>query len=193
MGSLFGSQNDSQKMDGQDGGMQSPLLSAVSDIITSGLLADLMASYQMNWNGIHGFDHWCRVRENGLYLADLNGANTKVIEYFAFFHDNQRHNDSIDPFHGRRASELIRAGFINRLDLTPEEINLLCEACDGHTHGHTKAELTVQVCWDADRLDLMRVNIMPQQRYLCTSEAKQPEVIEWAVNRSLAWVKSRKG
>jgi hypothetical protein len=34
---------------------------------------------------------------------------------------------------------------------------------------------------------------MPKQRYLCTNEAKQPEVIEWAVNRSLAWVKSRPG
>lgn len=146
----------------------------------------------MDWDGIHGFAHWCRVRENGLYLAQNNGANANVVEYFAFFHDNQRQNDGHDPDHGRRASTLVRRKYADVLALTPEEIDLLCEACQGHTHGKTKANITVATCWDADRLDLMRVGIMPNQRYLCTPEAKAEETIQWAVERSVAWAEFRK-
>jgi uncharacterized protein len=166
----------------------SPLDQAgVSELITPGLLRALRAEYRMKWNGIHGFAHWCRVREIGLRLADQNGADRKVIEYFAFFHDNQRHNDSIDPLHGQRASNLIREKFVPQLALTPDEIKLLCKACQGHTYGGSRAQLTIATCWDADRLDLMRVGTMPDKRYLCTPQAKQDEIINWAVERSLAW------
>jgi hypothetical protein len=45
-------------------------------------------------------------------------------------------------------------------------------------------EITVQTCWDADWLDLGRVGIMPDPRYLCTIAAKQPEFLNWAYERS---------
>ena len=93
-------------------------IKAVSAVITDALLKSLQATYSMNWYGIHGFEHWCRVRENGLRLAGINGANPKVIEYFAFFHDNQRLSDGRDPMHGSRAAELIRSQFIEHLDLS---------------------------------------------------------------------------
>lgn len=155
-----------------------------SKLITPALLCALRDEYRMDWNGIHGFSHWCRVCENGLYLAEKNQANRKVVEYFAFFHDNQRHNDGYDLNHGRRASDLIRQKFADRLDLTPEEIDLLCKACTGHNHGGTKANITVATCWDSDRLDLMRVGIMPKKQYLCTPQAREDETIDWAVGRS---------
>jgi uncharacterized protein len=159
-------------------------LLAVSKLIDENLLAILQGTYRMDWDGIHGFAHWCRVRENGLRLAELNGANPKVIEYFAFFHDNQRFNDHHDPYHGSRASALIRKQFANRLDLNLEEINLLCDACEAHTKGLTIGPLTVQTCWDADRLDLGRVGKYPDKNRMCTEAAKKEEIINWAVERS---------
>ena len=57
----------------------------VSNLITLDLLETLRTEYRLNWEGVHGFEHWCRVRENGFRLAEQNGANKKVIEYFAFF------------------------------------------------------------------------------------------------------------
>lgn len=157
----------------------------LSEIITAEFLTTLRNSFTRDWNGIHGFFHWVRVRENGLYLAKMNGAKTSVIEYFAFFHDNQRLNDGDDPEHGKRASILINNFYKPLPGLSPQDMELLCEACEHHTSGFTQADITIQTCWDADRLDLMRIGIMPNTKYLCTSEAKLPNTIQWAVNRSM--------
>ena len=105
-----------------------------------------------------------------------------------FFHDNQRYNDQNDPDHGRRASQLIRDRFSKTLNLTLEEMNLLCAACEGHNDGQTEGDITVQTCWDSDRLDLWRVGIMPRTEYLCTDAAKEANNMAWAIERSQKWV-----
>ncbi len=156
----------------------------ISPLITQDLLDFLKEHYQLNWDGLHGFQHWVRVRENGLRLAALNGANQKVVEYFAFTHDIQRRSDGHDHGHGARACEFIRTHLLSRLDLTPAEIELLCTATSGHTDGKCHDNITVSTCWDADRLDLMRAGIRPNPLYLCTTAARDPEVIEWAIERS---------
>ena len=46
-------------------------------------------------------------------------------------------------------------------DLSDKEMELLTEALKYHSDGYTRAIITVQVCWDADRLDLGRVGIKP--------------------------------
>jgi uncharacterized protein len=61
---------------------------------------------------------------------------------------------------------------------------LLCHACKLHSDGFITADLTVQACWDADRLDLGRVGVKPDPRYLCTSYAKRGDVIDRAYERS---------
>lgn len=157
----------------------------ISPLITEELLKFLKRHYPLNWTGLHGFQHWVRVRENGLRLANLNGANQKVVEYFAFTHDIQRKSDGFDHGHGKRACKFIYEHLLDRLDLTPEEINLLCTATSGHTDGKCDADITISTCWDADRLDLMRAGIRPNPKYLCTPESRDPAVIEWAIERSL--------
>ncbi len=159
-----------------------------SDIITPALLQTLRQEYRLDWHGVHGYAHWLRVRQNGLRLAELTGANPRVVELFAFLHDICRQNDIVDPGHGQRAADFA-AGLpdVRRL-LTPAELDLLRQACAGHTRGETQADLTVQVCWDADRLDLGRIGIHPDPRFLCTEAARQPEIIAWAHRRSLGGV-----
>ena len=156
----------------------------ISPLITHELIEFIHSHFERNWDGIHGFAHWVRVRENGLRVAELNGANTRVVELFAFTHDLRRWNDGHDPDHGRRASAFIRSTLLPRLDLSAAELELLCDACDRHTDGLTVADLTVQTCWDADRLDLARAGIIPHPSRLCTPEARQQEIIDWAVARS---------
>jgi uncharacterized protein len=42
-----------------------------------------------------------------------------------------------------------------------------------HSHGSTEADSTVQACWDADRLDLVRIGIEPEPDRLCTDAARR--------------------
>jgi uncharacterized protein len=59
------------------------------------------------------------------------------------------------------------------LDLTAEQLAMLCRACSGHTYGRQSACATVTTCWDADRLDIGRVGILPNSSYLFSDEAKR--------------------
>jgi uncharacterized protein len=47
-------------------------------------------------------------------------------------------------------------------------------------------DITVQTCFDADRLDLGRVGKIPDPRLLCTDAAKDPKTIDWANQRSVS-------
>ena len=69
-------------------------------------------------------------------------------------------------------------------DLPDHEFQLLHHACWGHTHERTHPDITIQTCWDADRLDLGRVGIMPVAGRLCTEVARRPETIRWADGRA---------
>jgi uncharacterized protein len=70
----------------------------MSSLITQGLIAFARSEFRLDWDGIHGAPHWSRVRHNGLLLAEHTGANTRVVEYFAFIHDLGRVGIRPDPF-----------------------------------------------------------------------------------------------
>ena len=152
------------------------------------LLEELRSSFRLEWHGIHGVAHWSRVWSNGRRLAQLEGSpeiDLGVVELFAWLHDSCRLNDEHDPDHGPRAAELaceLRGAFF---ELSDERFELLRQACRGHTRGLVQAHPTVMVCWDSDRLDLGRVGLRPDPERLCTGAAKRPEVIDWALARSL--------
>ncbi|MEE8523417.1 MAG: HD domain-containing protein [Thermoanaerobaculia bacterium] len=153
--------------------------------MTEELLRSLLAGYSLRWDGVHGLGHWGRVMENGRRLAELTGADVRVVELFALFHDCRRINEGTDPGHGRRGGKLARTLFeAGALELSGVQFVQIHYACEHHTDGLLAADTTVETCWDADRLDLGRVRITPEPRYLCTSAAKDPAMIEWAEERS---------
>ena len=154
-------------------------------LITQQLIGFAREEFRLDWDGIHGASHWSRVRHNGLLLAEHTGANARVVEYFAFIHDLGRYNDSHDPQHGHRAADIARSIVGELIHLTAQELELLMEACRGHSDGHTLANATVMTCWDADRLDLGRVGIKPRADRLCTDVARRTDVLESAYRRSL--------
>ena len=145
----------------------------------------ILEDYALPWFGTHGIGHWARVLENGLRLAKETGANIEVVQLFAIFHDSCRTNEGIDDGHGGRGGNLALELRNEWLVLSDEEFDLLYEACAGHTDGETEAaDITIQTCWDADRLDLGRVGTVPDPKRLCTEAAKKPEVVIWADERA---------
>ncbi|MFC2088303.1 hypothetical protein ACFLSX_01780 [Calditrichota bacterium] len=122
---------------------------------------------------IHGPDHWRRVEQNGIYIAEKVGADISVIKLFALFHDSRRRNDSVDPGHGRRGAEFGKKLRDEFPDISNEQFDLFYDACKYHTRRiHTK-NITMGVCWDADRLDLGRIGINPSIKFLNTEIAKK--------------------
>ena len=164
-------------------------------ILNSALFKEVAAACRIDTRGAHGIPHWARVRANGLRLAASTGANPTVIELFALFHDSQRHNEYEDPDHGKRgadnAAKYWRAG---AFELDTDAFEQLYKACSGHTYEDVADPcITVLTCWDADRLDLGRVGIVPDPARLCTDAARQPEIREWAWQRSMQWVRRHYG
>ena len=155
-------------------------------LITSSLVAHILEDYALPRTGVHGVAHWARVLENGRRLASLTaGVDLDVIELFAVFHDSRRVNESIDWGHGKRGGELARLLLGEYFALDEARLGLLQYACDEHTSGKTRADPSVQVCWDADRLDLLRVGIRPRASLLCTEAARRPQILEWANDKAM--------
>ena len=149
---------------------------------TKTLIPLILRQYPLPPRGRHGVFHWARVLENGLRLAELTGANERVVTLFALFHDSRRINEHWDEGHGLRGGEFARSLRASHLDLSDEDFDLFYRACCLHTDGHTEGDLTLQVCWDADRLDLGRVGIRPDPEKLCTDAARN--LISWANARA---------
>lgn len=154
-------------------------------LITKRLIDFARREFRLDWEGIHGAPHWSRVRRNGLTLAAHTGANTRVVEYFAFIHDLGRKNDNHDPEHGHRAALIAEKIAGDLIEVTDDELKLLTEACSSHSDGHLVADVTVMTCWDADRLDLGRVGIRPDPLRLCNEASRDVQVLEEAYQRSI--------
>ena len=141
-------------------------------MISIELIAAIREEFRLDWMGIHGAPHWARVRDYGIKLAQMTGAKPEVVEFFAFLHDSRRINESADPDHGERAVAFASSLKGTLITLPDEDFDLLAQACRHHSCGLLEADVTVQTCWDADRLDLGRVGIHPNPDYLCTQAAK---------------------
>ena len=127
--------------------------------------------YALPLRGFHGVVHWARVLENGQRLASETGANVDVVTLFALFHDSRRVNEDFDLGHGHRGARYARTLRGKLIHLDGADFKLLFEACRLHTDGLTDGDITLQTCWDADRLDLGRVGITPDPDQLCTDAA----------------------
>lgn len=133
-------------------------------------------------NGAHGVPHWNRVFSHGMRIADSDPAvDRHVVALFAFLHDARRMDEFEDVGHGARA-----VPYLHRLrkegvfEATPEQIGQLVVAVTLHSDGIVTRDPTIQACWDADRLDLGRVGVMPRAELLGSEYAKRPDVIRAA-------------
>jgi uncharacterized protein len=153
-------------------------------MLTPQLLQTILADYDLSPTGIHGISHWARVLENGRRLAEASGGSLAVVSLFAVFHDSRRVNDGWDHDHGKRGGAYAATLRGRLFDVTDAEFDDLIAACAGHTGGKTLANVNIQICWDSDRLDLLRVGTQPEPGRLCTPAARQPEMLAWANDRA---------
>jgi len=122
-------------------------------------------------SSIHGFSHWVKVERNGLYIARLTGVSQAVVSLFSLFHDCLRENDGRDPDHGPRAAKLVVSMRTDLPFLNDEDFERLRYSCEHHTHRIHHEDPVVAACWDADRLELGRVEIEPDPDYFNTVPA----------------------
>lgn len=157
------------------------------DPLLQPLLDASVARFELDLHGDHGPRHWRRVLHNATLLAAAENVDARVPGCFAFLHDACRENDFHDPGHGARAArfalELREAGTLPAL--REAELELLLYACRHHSGTLLEAPRVVQVCWDADRLDLLRVGIQPDPQRLSTPSAREPDFLEAACRHAL--------
>ena len=119
---------------------------------------------------VYGLDHFERVAQNGEKLY-IPGANPYVIAAFAYLHDVERNDSKSDPGHGERTAKLIdRIRPICLADFSDVEIQLLKDACRLHETTRQTGNRTIDICLDADRLDLPRFGIYPDPQTMATEK-----------------------
>jgi uncharacterized protein len=124
-------------------------------------------------DSIHGPAHWRRVEKHGLWLAERTGAVVEVVRLFAVLHDSRRKHDGHCLKHGRDASRYAAQLRGQWFELADENFALLQYACEWHTHGQLSADPTIGSCWDADRLDLGRVGMIPSAKFMSTPAGRE--------------------
>lgn len=160
--------------------------------ISKQALALVLPQYKLDHKSrIHGIPHWANVSAIGLKLCSelkLTGEALDVVQWFAYLHDACRVNDDADPGHGMRAAAFARQCWATEdIKMSEAYFQMLCEALSGHSLGYRYGRhLVVNVCWDADRLELPRVDIIPDPARMCTEPGKRIAVdwqrIDKAVN-----------
>ena len=130
------------------------------------LVQYLKDQFRLEWDGIHGANHWARVLYHSRQIGEARQADLLVVELFGFLHDSCRENDGRDPKHGARAAELAKELNTQFFELKPKQLDTLCYAITHHSGGDVSLDATIQTCWDGDRLDLGRVGITPSPQYL---------------------------
>jgi len=136
------------------------------------LWAFVTEQFVCDLEGPHGPTHWQRVMEKGLSLAKVTGADEDIVRLFALFHDCKRINEYDDPGHGMRGAEYAKHLNGDLFTLSNTRLDILIYACAYHADGMLSKDLTVGSCWDADRLDLPRIGIIPDPNYMSTEPGK---------------------
>lgn len=101
-------------------------------------------------------------------------ADAKVGRLFSILHDCCRQHDSEDNKHGGAAASLVlRLARKGQLDLDAGQKKKLAEACRHHSDGQVSDDPTIGLCWDADRLEMTRVGILPEKKFLSLPVTKE--------------------
>jgi len=149
-------------------------------LISARLFHAILEQYKLPPEGVHGVSHWARVAENGKRLAEITGAHRDIVILFAYLHDACRASEDWDPERGTRAAQLAYRWRGIYFDLSRKNFDLLYTACAAQGDGLLEGDITLQTCWDADRLDIGRVGVMLIASLLCTEAARDPNFMAWA-------------
>jgi uncharacterized protein len=140
------------------------------------LWEEVQGQFRGSLMGIHGLGHWRQVERNGVMLATENGLGEEgivVVRLFAILHDSQRVNDGWDKEHGARAAAFARTVRGTLFEVEDRLFEKVERACAGHELGRVTEDGLIGACWDADRLDLVRLGVMVDPRLMSTVAGKR--------------------
>ena len=129
--------------------------------------------FPLDLYSVHGPAHWRRVERNALLLATRTGADVTVVRLFALFHDSRRRNEFIDPQHGTRGATFAAEMRGTHFELSDDAFAKLIHACTWHTDEQQSSDPTIGTCFDADRLDLGRVGVIPDEEFMSTEFGRE--------------------
>lgn len=120
---------------------------------------------------IHGISHLRRVAYlSGRYAYILKiNLNDAVIA--GYLHDCARENDSNGNSHAYESAYLAKGIIQGNLPVT--NINKIFYTIYHHADGITTKDPFMGCIWDADRLNLLRIGIIPNEKLLSTQLAKR--------------------
>ena len=138
----------------------------------------------------HGPAHWARVNHFGQELARLNGLPLdakQCVSVFAWVHDLARTDDGggnqhaiegasyfdvvrpvVFPNLKKNQVEIVQTAIFFHSDGMPAESAYYRGLFDHLDGDENEIITTVGCCWDADRLDLIRLGIQPQAQSMST-------------------------
>ena len=122
---------------------------------------------------IHGPAHWRRVDKAGMIICAETDADELVVRCFAYLHDAHRHDDGSDLDHGPRSADRLDQLPAHLDILSADQKRLLEHAIRHHTDGEVTDHPTIGACWDADRLDLGRVCVIPSRGFMSTTPGRE--------------------
>ena len=134
--------------------------------------------FALSLEGIHGVKHWIQVYHYTQFLAKSYNIESEVFLLFSLLHDSKRENEYEDIEHGIKAARSIEA-YQNQglILLSNEDTERLIFACANHTKADKShplyQDLVVQICLDADKLDIGRVGVIPHESHFLTDVAKK--------------------
>lgn len=131
-------------------------------------------AFELQKSSYHGPRHWDKVERNVMEISKwmVPKPDLKVCRLFAILHDCRRQDENDDPAHGHRAADFM-VRIQDDLRLTEKQLDQLYSALTHHNSGQTSTDPTIGTCWDADRLELIRVGIVPDLKYFSTKVAKE--------------------
>lgn len=112
-----------------------------------------------------GFPHSLRV-DKGINLLCRKLGVKNNVSAFAYWHDVMKSTDH-DPEHGRRASEVVEQSR-GRNKFKTVDVDRLSFACKHHSTMLRSGDPLIDICFDADRLDLFYRGITPDPSLMAT-------------------------
>jgi uncharacterized protein len=148
---------------------------------------------------VHGVGHWRETAADAVrLLRHVREADPAVALVFALVHDALRADDLDDSAHGIRAAELVRSlARDGGVAFHPAQVELAAVACEHHSEPLVAVDPTIGLCWDADRLGLRRLGIVPDPALLSLDVSRrlpldvEPSTWTSVYARYLALVASR--
>ena len=156
-----------------------------SNILNQKFFNFIAEQFDLDHNGDYGYDHWLRVILNGRLLCKHNTANIRVVELFALLHDSKRKSEGEDAHHGERAAIFAESLRGTWFSISDQEMRLLQDACILHSEGLKDKNVTLQTCWDANRLDYFRFEGEVDLTLFSDDLRKQYQIITDARERSV--------